>query len=147
MDIQLISAKNPQWLNAENSAIVLECIFSHIPNEWLSFCARPDDVEPHGRDVFARAVDGEFGSIAAYVAPPTSVPTVVTMRQARLALLQQNLLASVEAVIAQAGTAAQIEWEYATELNRNHPLTQSVSAALNLTAQQLDDLFTLAASF
>jgi hypothetical protein len=74
-----------------------------------------------------------------------SKPRRVTMRQARLALLQQNLLASVESAVAQAGTAAQIEWEYATELRRDHPLTVSLSAALGLTEQQLDDLFTLAA--
>lgn len=85
--------------------------------------------------------------VSEFVWNEDEVPQSVTMRQARLALLQQNLLDSVEAAVAQAGTAAQIEWEYAQELKRDHPLTVSLSAALGLTSQQLDDLFTLAASF
>ena len=81
-----------------------------------------------------------------YVEPPAPIPTVVPMRQARLALLQQNLLATVDAAIAQGGQADQITWEYATEVNRNSPLVTNMAAALNLTSQQLDNLFTLAAT-
>jgi hypothetical protein len=79
------------------------------------------------------------------------VPTVVTMRQARLALLQSNLLSQVEAAIAaieDAGQrqAVQIEWEYAAEVDMTHPWVQSLASALGLTEVQLDDLFTLAAT-
>lgn len=79
------------------------------------------------------------------------VPTVVTMRQARLALLQAGLLSQVEAAIAaieDAGLsqAVQIEWEYAAEVNREHPWVQSLATALGLTEKQLDDLFNLAAT-
>ena len=81
---------------------------------------------------------------------PTGV-RVVSMRQARLALLQSGLLAQVEAAIAaieDAGQrqAVQIEWEYAAEVNREHPWVQSLATALGLTEVQLDDLFTLAAT-
>lgn len=81
----------------------------------------------------------------------TRVPTVVTMRQARLALLQSNLLSQVEAAIAAIEDAVQrqavqIEWEYAAEVNREHPWVQSLATALGLTEVQLDDLFTLAAT-
>lgn len=74
------------------------------------------------------------------------VPTVVTMRQARLALLQSGLLAQVEAAIAgieDAGQrqAVQIEWEYAAEVNRTHPWVQTLSTALGLSEEQLDQLF------
>lgn len=83
--------------------------------------------------------------------PPQIVITVVTMRQARLALLQSNLLSQVEAAIAAIEDpaqrqAVQIEWEYAAEVNRAHPWVQSLAAALGLTEAQLDDLFTLAAT-
>ena len=79
------------------------------------------------------------------------VPTVVTMRQARLALLQSNLLSQVEAAIAAIEDpaqrqAVQIEWEYAAEVNREHPWVQSLATALDLSEGQLDDLFTLAAT-
>jgi hypothetical protein len=70
----------------------------------------------------------------------------VTMRQARLALLQSGLLDQVNAAIAASGGAAQIEWEYASEVVRGSPLVQSLAAGLGLTNTQLDDLFTLAAS-
>lgn len=80
-------------------------------------------------------------------APPQNiVPSVVSMRQARLALLQAGLLATVDAAVAAGGEADQITWEYATEVDRNSPLVVNMSAALNLSSQQLDNLFTLAAT-
>lgn len=144
MNITLIEARNPK--TNEIGTIDLECRFSHIPNEWLPFRANPNDVEAHGRDIYARAIAGEFGPIAAYVAPLPAVPKVVTMRQARLALLEAGLLSQVEAAVQQAGAEAQIEWEYATELRRTHPLTQSLVQSLGLTETQVDGLFTQAAS-
>jgi len=81
---------------------------------------------------------------------PIVLPTSVTMRQARLALLQVGLLANVEAAIASIpgieGDAARIEWEYAITLDRYHSLTMGMAQALQLTEQQLDDLFVLANS-
>jgi hypothetical protein len=71
---------------------------------------------------------------------------VVSMRQARLALLQANLLDTVTAAIGQGGEADQITWEYATEVRREDALVQNLSQALNLTSAQLDDLFALAAT-
>jgi hypothetical protein len=79
---------------------------------------------------------------------PESVvaPSVVSMRQARLALLQSGLLSTVSAAIVAGGEADQIEWEYATEVNRNQPLVQNMKAGLGLTEKDLDNLFILAAS-
>ena len=79
------------------------------------------------------------------------VPTVVTMRQARLALLQAGLLAQVDAAIAALEDpaqrqAVQIEWEYAAEVNMTHPWVQALATALDLTEEQLAALFTLASS-
>jgi hypothetical protein len=77
--------------------------------------------------------------------PPPVVITSVTMRQARLALLQAGLLAQVDAAIASMpgvdGEAARIEWEYATEVRRDSPLVDGLAAALSLTPEQLDNLF------
>lgn len=87
---------------------------------------------------------------APFVPPPVPVPVVVTMRQARLALLQTNRLATVNAALdAMAGTpgeAARIEWEYAATVERASSLVASLALALSLTEQDLDDLFTLAAT-
>lgn len=74
------------------------------------------------------------------------VPAVVSMRQARLALLGAGLLAPVNEAIATMegakGEAARIEWEYAQEVRRDSPLVAALSAAFGWTAAQLDDLFT-----
>lgn len=80
--------------------------------------------------------------------PP--VPQSVTMRQARLALLGAGLLQTVDAAVASmtgpAWDAARIEWEYAATVERNSQLVAGLSAALNLTTEQLDALFTTAAT-
>jgi hypothetical protein len=77
-------------------------------------------------------------------------PDAVTMRQARLALLQANLLDQVEQALNSIPDETQkraslIEWEYAAEVQRNSPLTNSLSAALGLTEIQTDELFRAAA--
>ena len=82
-------------------------------------------------------------------APSPPIPATVTMRQARLAMLDAGILTSVSDALAAmtgiTGEAARIEWEYAAELKRDHPLVASLSAALGLTSAQLDGLFTAAA--
>lgn len=88
-------------------------------------------------------IDGLFSEP---VIPPTPIPTIVTMRQARLALMQAGLLATVDSTIAAGSESDQITWEYATEVARNSPLVINLSDSLGLTEQQLDDLFTLAAT-
>lgn len=77
--------------------------------------------------------------------PAPAVPGSVTMRQARLALLAADLLDDVEAAVAAAGRAAQIEWEYAQEVQRGHPLIAAVQQAQGLSDAQIDALFVAAA--
>lgn len=78
----------------------------------------------------------------------TRAQQVVSMRQARLALLQQGVLAEVEAAVAAMpgaeGEAARITWEYATEVKRSDALVQALASQLAWTAEQLDALFALA---
>lgn len=73
---------------------------------------------------------------------------VVSMRQARLALLQAELLPQIETAIAGLQepdkSAVLIEWEYAQEVKRSHAWVIALTTQLGLTDQQLDDLFTLA---
>jgi hypothetical protein len=75
---------------------------------------------------------------------------VVTMRQARLALLQQGLLSQVQSAIdalpSPQKEAAQIEWDYSSEVHRDKAFVQTLAAALGLSEQQLDDLFLLAST-
>ena len=73
------------------------------------------------------------------------VPQQVTMRQARLALLSAGLLDDVEMVIAAAGRAAQLEWEFAAVVDRSNPAVAAVQQQEALTDAQIDDLFREAA--
>ena len=74
-------------------------------------------------------------------------PKVVTMRQARLALLQSELLTAVEtAIVNGTDEAMKIEWEYATDVRRDWASLIALTGTLGMTAEQLDELFILAGS-
>jgi hypothetical protein len=91
-------------------------------------------------------IDGTFVTPST----PVIIPQVVTMRQARLALLADGKLADVEPAIATLPSpdkeAAQIEWEYATDVQRDWPTLLALAPALNLTDSDLDALFIQAAT-
>jgi hypothetical protein len=70
MQSQLTSLNNPRWVNAEHTAIDCEITTSQFGDEVLPFTASSNDVEPHGRGIFADIVTGNYGTIAEYVAPP-----------------------------------------------------------------------------
>lgn len=73
---------------------------------------------------------------------------VVTMRQARLALAEQGLLSQVQDAISLIPepdkTKIEIEWEYASEVDRNSSWVSVLQPALGVTDEQIDDLFILA---
>ena len=109
------------------------------PMHWI---AAPDGTTTDGH-----AYDPVANAIVAY-APnpePEAIPTEVTMRQARLALLAAGKLAGVEAAIASMPepqrTAASIEWEYGNALQRNNPFVAQLGAALGLDDAGIDALF------
>ena len=70
--------------------------------------------------------------IGAYIEPEPIIiiPQVITMRQARLQLLEVGLLDDVEALVA-LDRKSQIEWEYASEVYKQSLLIESVKGALN----------------
>jgi hypothetical protein len=85
-----------------------------------------------------------------WVATP-AVPTAVTRRQARQALLLAGLLDNVQPAInaipdATARGLAQIEWDDSLEFQRERPLVISIGAAIGLDAAGLDGLFVQAAA-
>ncbi len=93
--------------------------------------------------------DAQPPALPEYVPAVVAVPEVVTMRQARLALLGAGLLAQVNTAVANMpgaeGDAARIEWEYAQEVRRDSPLVAALSVALGLTDETLDNLYKIAA--
>ena len=73
---------------------------------------------------------------------PAIIPNL-TMRQARLGLFTDGLLASVEAVITT--QEQRIWWEYSVIVERNNPLVISVLATLGKTEIDIDNMFVRAA--
>ncbi len=57
-------ARNPRWTNAEHNMIDLEVDFLPLDEEWLPYTYTPDDVVAHSRELYRRAVAGDFGQIA-----------------------------------------------------------------------------------
>lgn len=86
----------------------------------------------------------EIAAAEAALAAET-VPAVVSARQARLALIGAGLLDAVETAVAGLSSAHRVEWEYATEVHRDHALIADLATALDLTSAQVDDLFRAAA--
>jgi hypothetical protein len=61
-------AKNPVWNSPDGQCIFLTVKWEEFKEE-LPFGATSFDPEPWGVDLFNRAVAGEFGEVAPYVAP------------------------------------------------------------------------------
>lgn len=104
----------------------------------------------HTNTVGALTAD-EFQAFVAQVIadpppPPTPPITSVTPRQARLALSAAGLLDKVNAAVAASDQATQITWEFASLIERGDPLMTSLGASLGLSSDQIDALFTQAAT-
>ena len=120
-----------------------EVINTSTPADWMGKThIAPPPFNPVNQGAFFR----EGAWVVETAVPRVIVPTSVTPRQARLALLQIGKLDAVSAALAAIPdparrTAAQIEWEYATVIERKSSLVQSLAAGLGLTAPAIDALF------
>lgn len=98
-----------------------------------------------GEEVTVPMADIVAASASFFGAIAQPVPDTVSPRQARLALLGIGLLDTVETALkalpGTQGRAALIDWEYATEVQRDSPLISALAPALGLTDEQVDDLF------
>lgn len=115
----------------------------------------PQDAQPID-DALYRSMLGEQiepgpdGLPQVKAAEHAPAPQSVTMRQARLALLTAEKLGMVELALAGLPSpqreAAAIEWEFAATVDRESPLVTTMTAALGMTDDELDQLFMLAST-
>ena len=107
-----------------------------------------DDIRKFVKNTFYKAGDSnlakeELGSVYEEILlgfkPLLLVPSKVTMRQARHALLDAGLLPLVEQSLTDGKDL--IDWEYATEVYRNSGLVSRLSEALGLSELEVDKLF------
>lgn len=61
---------NPQWANAEHTAINCDVDFDDLNEALVPFTAVASGDYPHSHQIFAECVAGQYGEIAEYVAPP-----------------------------------------------------------------------------
>lgn len=79
--------------------------------------------------------------------PVNGVPQVVTRAQAKAALAQAGLLDTVQTIMDNPETPVlyRIAWNDAQEFRRTSPTLAALAALINLSQQDLDNLFTVAA--
>jgi hypothetical protein len=83
-----------------------------------------------------------------WVDPPRIVPSSITRRQAKQALLKEGLLESVQNLMLNPATPQEyvIDWNDADSFERGSSTVSAIAAALSLSDTQVDDLFVAAAA-
>lgn len=94
MKIEILGASAPAWANEDQTAITLKVRFGHYPDP-LPFTASRDDGEEHGRELWSRALFGEFGEIK-----PFTGQTKEQMEMAMFPMLKRQELEKLETKIA-----------------------------------------------
>jgi hypothetical protein len=69
------------------------------------------------------------------------VPPVIPAWKGKAALREAGLLDAVQAAVAAAGGRVQDAWSGASEWSRDSDFLLSLAAGLDLTKQQIDDMF------
>jgi hypothetical protein len=106
---------------------------------------------PQDRDIYPNQATLDSGDerYQAFINPTPPTPSVVSMRQAKLALIDAGKYQAVEdAIAAMTGTdqlKAQVEWGGATA-ERSSPLLIQLAATVGLNDAALDALFIAAAA-
>jgi hypothetical protein len=91
-----------------------------------------------------------WGEPDAFVAAPV-IASALTARQLRLGLVMNGfsldqVATAIEAIEdAHVRAMAKVEWEYASQFERDHPLIAQVGAALGLATEQVDVMWPEAA--
>lgn len=83
--IEVLSAEHPRHYEDDPDSITMDVRFAHL-SEKVQFTARKDDAEEHGRELYSRAVFGEFGDIEVL---PLPLPTEAEQQARLTALLKQ----------------------------------------------------------
>ena len=92
--MQIESAHSPKWVTAGHTAINVVVKFKEISTE-IPFTASATDIELHGRELFTRALAGDFGDIEEPVLQSQPRPVSAeelerNVRQERAILLQTS---------------------------------------------------------
>jgi hypothetical protein len=154
----VVSVSNLRWNNAEHTMFTADVLFEELEALGaIPFTTTADTDTKHGLEIWEKANAGAYGAIAEYV-PPTveqiraQMPPI-TPRQLRLTMLtigltEQEILDYIALIEnPEAKAFAEIEWKWASVIQRNHPLVDVIRASLeNMTEENLDSLWMYAAA-
>lgn len=122
--MNIISATDPKWIDEAKTGIFLTVLFDEFPDP-IQFVASLMDIEPHGIELYNRAIAGEFGLVSladpVVPAPGPPVPTFSEVFHAKMKSLKDlrtkeiavslgthvNNLNNVESKISRVTTMAQ----------------------------------------
>ena len=90
---------NPQWANAEHTAINCQVDFDDLREELVPFTAVASGDYEHSHKIFAECVAGQYGEITEYVAPlvPEYAPPPEPTKEELMAQIQA-LAAKIQAL-------------------------------------------------
>lgn len=139
-----------KWLNAEHSILGGTVVTADLGT--IPVCIRDNYDTAEGQQLWDDALNGKYGPIAEYVAPSDPTPEEkrammpnLTARQLRLGLLSLGKLNGVPTAISALPSPdkeqAEIEWQYASEFRRLHPLIVQLIPILGLTDEQVDPIW------
>ena len=74
--MEYTTVTNLQWANRDHTAFSCDVTFVGLGT--VPFTPSANDLEAHGREIYARCMAGEFGEIAEYVLQPDEYPVVIS---------------------------------------------------------------------
>ena len=140
--MKITNVTNPAWANAEHTRV--NATVTHSEFGIISFSASPDDVEAHGREIFADAVAGRFGAIAEYVPSvvPVVVPQEISKAQGIATLMENGYWPAVNTYFTtQASPETLTLFNAVTVFNRASPLLLQMQALLGISDADVDQMF------
>ena len=125
----------------------IDCEINHAQYGWIPFTARPDDVEEHGREIFAAALKAKP---SAYVVPlpPTAEslrPAMqLTRRQVFIGMEKAGIITASEAIaVATIGTVPAAIKAAIETLPKDDQTPAMITFGLFQTAYRLDPMVAL----
>ena len=88
--MEIITARNVIAYSHQPDSLDMEVAFGHLPDQFVAFTARKDDSAEHGRELYFRAIHGEFGPVTELDAP---LPSEGEQRERQSVKLQQAVVA------------------------------------------------------
>lgn len=135
VELEIIKRPDPSY-NLANQTLEYRS-FADINNlKWIE--------ESYIRDLNQSEIDQR-------IPQPNNVNTC-TPRQIRIAIIKSGMsLSSIDEYINNIQDNAQreiarSEWEYSLEIKKDHPIVELIASTLNLTQQQINDIFNLAST-